>query len=436
VNPALTEAVAECLGVSSGDREAEQLRKYSPRDWKRTLGWLDNSGLALYLHRRLQELDATDVLPAAVLSRLERNLVDNRRRVEQMTNQLETIHQEFDRAGIKYIFLKGFSLVPAFCPNADLRAPNDFDYLIDPKSVAAARHALEEIGYRLTRKGETELGFDKPTRRIPSPCDSPYDAATEASVELHLDLWDSEQHMVQLESPGFVMARSVVGGWRGLHFPVLRDSEAFLLQVLHVFQHLLHGWVKMSWLLEIGFFMDRRSTDSAFWEEFNQRLEASRRVEEFAAIVTSLVAKVFRSRQPEAARGWNRSLRPAARIWLECYAKTWVFADHPFSESRWLPPAKLSLLLHQAYLADPQLRKEYVRHRLFPWKRPPATPAAIQMETAESAPRQLRFVMHLLSFHAGAGLRYAWELPHWRGLNRSASSADGSDLPGPLISGD
>jgi hypothetical protein len=415
MNQTLAEAVVRCLGVSADGSEAAALQRFSDLDWKKTLAWLDNSGLALYLHRKLRDMGASEVLPPLILARLNQNLADNRRRVDRMTQELESLNQNFDQAGVNYILLKGFSLVPAFCPDAELRAPSDFDYFISAESMPAAQRLLRDAGYRLTRSSKIELGFDKPSLRLPSLGDSPYDPETEASVELHPDVWDSEQHLVQLEAPRFATARLAVGEWRGLRFPVLCESEAFLLQVLHVFQHVLQGWVKMSWLLEIGFFMDQRSADSAFWEEFSQRLRGNQLLEEFAAVVATLVAKVFRAKQPEVVLGWTQRLRPGARIWLDRYALTWVFCNPTFSESRWFPPAKLYLFLHQSYLSDPRVRSRCLQRRLFPWKR---VPEILAGSMTGPAPRDLKLLLHLLTFHGGGGIRYLWEIPRWRRMNR------------------
>ena len=156
-------------------------------------------------------------------------------------------------------------------------------------------------------------------------------------------------HLGRREAPGsargpdFVLDDLKIQEWGGLQFPVLADQDALLLQVLHVFQHLLSYWVKPSWLLEIGRFMERRRHDSIFWSKFAQRLEGQPQYAEFATITLELAAKMFAVPLPEAVQRWKGCLRRSARLWLDNYGKEWVLSERPPHRSRVFPNSKLSL---------------------------------------------------------------------------------------------
>lgn len=421
MNRALAEAIVGCLHLSGETTPDEnKLKQFSLNHWERTFRWLDNAGLALYLLQHLKSKHATKILPAPVLARLEENLSQNQRRVSHMVHDFGALNQEFDRVGVNYAVMKGFSLAPAFCPDVCLRPQSDFDYLVDRQSLAAARRVLDEAGYCPTRNSSTEFVFARPPKRIPSRFDSPYRVETEPAVELHLATWDSEEHCVPLEGPHFSLDSKINRQWNGLSFPTLNDEDAFLLQVQHVFQHMLGYWVRLSWLLEMGHFLDQQRSDTFFWN-IEQRSREFPCFKEFAAIVIGLTARIFGAPVPSTVRTWTEDLRPAARIWMDKFGRDWAFANHPSHESSRFPATKLVLFLHQEYVPDPEIRNKVRQRRLFPWKGPAriAVPPSHEPSVRLRALwRQWGFTFQMLGFHVGAGLRYFWELPRWRKMNR------------------
>jgi hypothetical protein len=92
--------------------------------------------------------------------------------------------------------IKGFSLVPEFCPDAVLRAPSDLDYLVDKASLPVAQQVLQEAGYCLQRFSDIEFKFGRPSSRIPTISDDPYSRETEPLVELHLAFWNKKANRV------------------------------------------------------------------------------------------------------------------------------------------------------------------------------------------------------------------------------------------------
>lgn len=414
----LAETVVACLCLSGDVGDATELQKFGLRDWQRTFRWLDDSGLALYFLRHLQNVGATDMVPPQVLARLQGSLLANQLRWEHLTQHFARINESFQKAGLPFAVIKGLSLVPDYCPDAVLRAPSDLDYLVDRRSLPLAQKVLEAAGYYLNKRSDIELQFCTPSSRMPTISDSPYSLETEPVVELHVGFWN-RANSVPLEEPTYRLERAVLHSWRGLHFPVLSERDAFLLQIVHVFQHTLEHWVKLCWLLEIGSFLSRRSRDADFWREVDDNLRTVPPLAEFAAIVIGLTKILFAAPVPEVAENWMHSLRPTARLWLGTYARAWAFDDHPFSQSSLFPTGKLALFLHQQYIPNPKTRKEMIRSRLFPWKTPQqvAFPVDHKPENMVAA-RQLQwqFVLDRAIFHSCSTLRYLWEVPRWRHL--------------------
>jgi energy-coupling factor transporter ATP-binding protein EcfA2 len=93
----------------------------------------------------------------------------------------------------------------------------------------------------------------------------------EHMVELHVGIWEDMTHHIPLEEPALVLNNPKFKEWGGLRIPVLSEEDALLLQVLQAFQHMVSYWVKLSWLLEIGRFIEKRGRDSPFWKRFSRQ---------------------------------------------------------------------------------------------------------------------------------------------------------------------
>ena len=421
MNRELADAVVGCLRLADEAPDVNALRPFTAHHWQRTFRWLDTSGLALYLLRRLHDLGARELLPQTILTRLEGNATENRKRLDYIANEFASINQRFQQAEVNFATIKGFSLVPEFCPDAVLRAASDLDYLVDKASLPVAARVLEEFGYCLRRSSDIEFKFVRPSSRIPTLSDDPYSRETEPLVELHLAFWNQKANRVQVSEPEFRLDQTISHAWQGLRFPVLKEEDVFVLQILHVFQHTLECWVKLCWLLEIGHFLRARSSDTQFWDRVDVRMLEVPCLAEFAAIVIGLANRVFAAPMPPVAAKWTQCLRAPARLWLENYGQKWVIAEHPYANSSLFSVAKLSHFLHQEFISDPKVRKEITRQRLFPWKLPEqvAAPADNIAATVLTAGRQKwQFVLRRLVFHVGSSSRYLLETPRWRKLNK------------------
>ena len=139
MNRNLARKVVDCLRVSgSPQTSVERLHSFRAGAWKRTLKWLDHSGLALLFWHQLKEVGAQDAVPPEFGALLEQNLKDHRVRVARMAEEFDSINRLLESAGVKYAALKGFALIPEYCPDASLRTTYDYDYLLPPESMERA----------------------------------------------------------------------------------------------------------------------------------------------------------------------------------------------------------------------------------------------------------------------------------------------------------
>ncbi len=317
----LADNIVEFLSFSGPRDVVPTLKNVSHRDWDRALLWLDDTGLAFYFLQKLKHTDSADLIPTPLLSRLETNFTANQGRVENMSRRFDALNNRFNQVGVGYAVLKGFSLIPQFCPYAPLRHQGDFDYLVDAQSLSAAQRVLVEAGYTpKDSPSSEEFGFVMPGAAAPSRTGRQYSADAPHAVELHLDVWHG--NLSRLPSPKlFAVDRAKPHEWNGFAFPALTDDDAFLLQVVHVCQHLFAQWVRMSCFFEIGYFLKRRGHDTALWSRIEQRVDDRLMLREFVVLVCELAAKLFACPLPPVVRAWGARMRPGPRIWIEKYAR-------------------------------------------------------------------------------------------------------------------
>lgn len=432
MRPSPAERVVDFLGFSDGccDRVGG-LKKLSRREWESALRWLNDASLAFYFLRKLKETNTTEAVPPCVLSRLQRSFAVNQLRIADMSHQFGFLNQKFNDTGVRYAVLKGFSLVPEFCPDADLRHQGDIDYLVDEPSLLEAQRVLVKAGYvPKVSASRQEFVFILPGMGEPSHDPEQYYARGPHAVELHLDIWDSQYDRVQVEKLFFVQ-QARTQRWHEFVFPALMDEDAFLVQVLHACHHVFNYWLRTACLFEIGYFLNRRADATSLWTRVEERVGDNLVLREFVVVVTELAAKLFGSPVPPLVRKWGSRIRSGPRVWIDRYARHWALSEMPTHSSSLFPGAKLALFLHQQYKDDTIAPTTSTRDRVLSHSRLVRIASSIRSNpsivlNAEWRRRQLLIRRGL--FHVLALLRYLYEIPRWRWLNRAAARSSSMEV--------
>jgi hypothetical protein len=415
------EAVVGFLSFSSNHgARLSVIEKFTPHQWEHILQWLDDAGLAFYFLQRLKDEDASRSVPPSVLFRLERNFACNKLRIEEMVRRFDAINRKLDDAGVPYMVIKGFSLVPQFCPCATLRHQADLDYLVDEQSLPAASRVLTSIGYQSQVSRSTKESIFVSSGKTPSHGEGQYSPHAPHAVELHTEIWDDDMHGVHGIPKLFSVKQAQTKHWSGLAFPAQVDEDAFLLQVLHACHHLFTQWIRISALLEIGYFLHRRASDLELWSGIERRAADSTVLREFVVIVTEMAARLFAAPIPKVVQGWGREIRPGPRIWIDNYARAWALGGLPVYEFNLFPQSKLALFLHHQYRSASQAHEPRTHHRSsFSRLMRMAlsirdTPSLVWNGTWRRRQRLFRRSI----CYALAQLRYVAEIPRWRWRNR------------------
>lgn len=421
------EQIVEFLSVAPAHDRIPHFRQWSRREWTRILQWLDDSGLAFYFLQRLNERGVTNSIPSWVCARLETNFALNRQRTEDLWRQFKTINSRFAAAGIPFVVVKGFSLPPQYCTSCALRYQGDLDYLIDEESLPAAQEILAALSYsRKNSRSRQEAIFLSPNATAPHIDGRQYSPQAPHAIELHFDIWDAGLFGLCRLPRLFRVEQACMQGLNEECFPALNDEDAFLLQILHTCHHLFTHWIRISSLLEIAYFLERRADDRALWSRIEQKIGSDYVVREFTVIVVEMAMKLFSCPVPDVVLSWSKGVRADTRLWVDQYSRQWTFSNIPVHRLSLFPDSKLVLFLQRQYMAREACDLEHTATAK-QGRRPSQMLSAIRSKPALLLDRgwwRKQALIRRTVFHLLAGMRYACEVPrwHWR-LRRMRASA-------------
>jgi hypothetical protein len=383
--------------------EISRLKYMSRREQRSLLQWLDTSGLALYFLDRLTEIDQLALIPPAMLASLQKNLAGNTARMAAMIEESTALHREFQKAGLSYATLKGFSLWPVSVPKPELRSQLDLDFLMAEKDAPAARQILEARGYQLHGMSGRSWEFKANVDPVAS-MGNLYKATGYRSVEMHLEASEP------LGSAS-LLARTQMLWFHDTSLPVLSPVDLFLGQGLHLYRHVCSEFMRAGHLIEFRRHVISRYEDGAFWSRLREQAEGNARSAVGLGVAVLVITQVMGAFAPEALTCWTVDRLPInVRRWISLYGHHAVLAAFPGS--------KLYLLLLKE-LSDASFPAKRSRLKaLLPRCLPPAITHVAREETLRARLRlyrsQILFVLFRLRFHLVAGLRYTRESAQWR----------------------
>jgi hypothetical protein len=406
MNRKLAKAVVAAFRTDEPEIARRRFEGFCERDWAQTQTWLHTSGMALYFLDRATMLGIEDVMPAALLHELSMNLAENRVRTADLFEEFSRLNSDFQRAGISYVNVKGFSLAPEAFADPAFRYQLDLDFLVARRDMERCAQILAQYGYR-RGVSFTEAWEFKSGAPAKISLRDLYRARPGKEVELH-PLPEEEE--ARAGRGGDRLSRMKLRVWNGFEFPALSDADQLLSQGLHIFQHLQGEWTRTAWLLEYSNAIRARQNDDEVWRDAAVAVNAAPEIRIGLAVATFVTEFAFGTALPREFREQTIGLlRPDVRLWVERYREVLMLNEHPGS--------KLYLLLGDVLDGDHVQWLEKRRRRLLPLHVPvrvmPKERNDLRLRwTLETA--QLRFSAHRLWFHLAEGLRYKMEAARWR----------------------
>ncbi len=395
---------------ADADRKRRALSSYSASEWSRQIGVLDRVGITLPLYARLLDDGMCASLPAPVIAALDQRRRDNALRMSGMLMSFGQAALLLREAGVRFVYLKGFSLIPEYLTELWQRHQIDFDLLVPHEDALRAQQALEMLGYRLT-------AVDGDERRLRIPVSRPlahnaylYDLQEGASIELHSEFWDTRGETYPMRCPHDIFELAEMHTVGSVSFLRLARHHAFLYQVLHVFRHFLSSWARLLWLYEIAAFLHRHQDDDALWQKVRELLCADARLAEATALVLLCAQNQFSCPLPTALE--NVCALPAGspvRLWINRYAQRWLLTD--------MPGNKINLLLHRHFISGQPAWRRHLVKRLAPLGNCPMLCEGIEGIAAKSLAYKtanLHFQAARIWHHLVTGAEFAFASIAWK----------------------
>jgi protein involved in polysaccharide export with SLBB domain len=369
--------------------------------WQKQLNWLDRSGLALYLFGTLRDFNKQSLLPPEVQQRWNQNLIDNAARMEQLAQEAHDIHRAFQRRGVRYATLKGFSLYPVSVSNLELRSQLDLDFLVEERDAKNAKELLEARGYTLRAVSGRSWKFKRNENAAMTLGDL-YKPLPYRSVELHLEY---------LASPRPLLPRVQWHRFHQIDMPVLHPSDLFIGQGLHLFKNICSEFFRVSHVVEFRRHILARYNDDAFWREVRTAVADDPHATNGLGVAIGLATHVTGDFAPSSITSWTSAALPAGvRRWIEQFGARVTLGSFPGN--------KLYLLLQQELSAQSAPSRRTVRVSLIPNNLPPRIVHATKDETVHGMlrryQRQVSFIFFRLRFHLQEGARYLYEAWRWK----------------------
>jgi len=429
---ALQWEIVRALSVGGMSPEStERLREFGARDWMDCLPWLRLSSLELLLVERMKTSNCAHVIPSGLSPVLDEDAALNRQRLAAMKQEFESLLGLMKASGAPYAVLKGFSLVPDYCPAPQFRNQYDFDFLISAAGLPRVDALLRNAGFiRKYPESPVRPVVYHHAQRIPHPPSTLagiFSPDLHRSLEVHTQLWESGTEGLGVNWPGDPLSRLIQKDWEGLIFPVLAAEDALLFQVLHTFRHILNNWCRLSWFHEIAVLLQRRSGDETFWMDFRRLVQGQERLCQCVGIVFQLASRLFDAEVPHAIRPFTSgTITPAMALWVERYGIRSAMQN--FSND------KCSLLLHELFVEDTAAWSRIRSHRLFPRHKPHTVVSLEGSHGPRLWPARFKQALHALRrmrFHLIAGLKYMGALPLWAIETRPSPRSSRIEIPRP-----
>jgi len=322
-------------------------------EWRRIFDFSDRTQLTLHFRHAAG-------LPEWVHAEIEARFARNAERRARLRESFQEIAQAFERAGIEFILLKGFTHEVGFGLEPGARVQYDID-LLSPETDEA-RQVLLDLGYR--PHGAESLS-DEHERPWVRPSDwtwrgDYFDPEMPVAVELHATPWSPKKdRIVPWGIEKFWDRRQTIQA-AGIHLPAYSEPDRLAFAALHVLRHSIRNDARPAHVYELARFLETRRSDTAFWTLWQSiHTDETKRL---ATVAFRFAHEWFGCELPEAVQLDAARLPDSVRSW--------------FREFAWSPvvnliePNKDVVWLHLALVKRFTDRLAVMRSRLTPLRLP------------------------------------------------------------------
>ena len=282
-------------------------------EWDSLLRFCDPAHLTL----PLLQVESSD-FPSWVVDRLRGNAADNTARFERVKSTYLEVAAAFEKAGVEYVVLKGFTQAPEYVANPRLRQQSDLDLYLPKEMMSPAKAALEGIGYRPEQTQDYSLADHLPAMVRHGSWKwrgNPFDPDMPLSIELHFCLWNEAVSGFPVPELNRFRDRRITRSIEDISFPALDPVDHLGYFAVHILRDLLHAdWI-IHRVRELAVFLHKHAEDDKFWRDWREAHSSSFRA--LQAIAFSHARAWFSCDVHPDVQCQIAALPPLHREWLK-----------------------------------------------------------------------------------------------------------------------
>jgi len=160
------------------------------------------------------------------------------------------LSEEFNRRGLKLLFLKGLTLGSLVYPNSMLKMSTDVDVLVDANEIEAAERCLESLGYERDGTPRTQ------SRRAAAAKEWSWVGRDGVVIDLHVRLTDNPALLPKVGVRSSSTQNVEVSP--GIVLPTLQREELFAYLCVH---GTWSAWFRLKWVADLAALLHRCGTD-------------------------------------------------------------------------------------------------------------------------------------------------------------------------------
>ena len=347
--------VIRALRFQGSDGQA--LQSLAQSDSTRLLDAADGAHITLPL-----AVQCRNLFPAQAQHRLDASLAANAQCHTKVVAAYREIAEEFARADVRFLVLKGLAQWPWYVDDLRHRSQSDIDIYCPAESLEAARAALGLLGYHPVHSNRPQPMDHLPVmiRKTGWTWRGDYfDPERPPSVELHFRFWDEETEGFSVGDVNRFWRQRVRRDIGGVQIPTLNLTDGLKYSAMHMIRHLLRGDLQLRHVYELAHFLERSAGNDAFWQEWERSSPPQHRLVE--AIAFRLAREWFAPHLHPAACQLIEQLPTPVHRWFQLFGMSLATAL-----SR---PNKDELWLHLCLVENPSVRRRIAIRRLFPVSR-------------------------------------------------------------------
>jgi len=402
------EVTALIAALQLDDFKIELLQALNEEQWHNLLRFCDLSQLTLPLVQL-----PLDNFPVWVSDRLRCNLADNKLRFERIKTSYKEAASALDSAGAEYIVIKGFTQAPEYVATPQQRVQSDLDLYCLPKTIPAAKSALEKIGYS-PEKSTNITAADHEHILVRSQSwqwkNNYFDPDMPLGIELHFCLWNSHVSRLTIPEVETFWERRIIREIDGFSFPCLDPVDHLGHLTLHILRNiLLRNWI-VHHVRELAVFLHSHANDDDFWETWEAQHSPSLRSLEAIAFYHAIAW--FQCRVHPKIKHEIESLPAVQLNWLKRFSNSAL--ENMFK------PNKDALWLHLSLVKSHQEQWRVLKHTLVPQQIAPLQSPIVKIRNkrvVQSDAGPIRaYISYLLSrslSHSKAGISTLYRGLSW-----------------------